>query len=485
MDFKIILKFLKFKLIAKLFFSLCLVYQTYILLEQYLKFNSIINIKFTTNVIDKLPAITFCYNRVISFQKMAQRYPENEEIYENYTKFVKKSSRYIFKNNRSYDELITKWNKFYFDQYQDMLERHQLSYLQHMLTKENYLTIFDNLSLNFSRFEKRCIHCSIHGDSGDLDSYIDGYYRKIIKSFPIESLDIKRNSKCFTFFYKPELTYLNDLDNIFEVLLTLEYFHTWFPVNPFNTMSFAIHSPNVKPEPNTFQKMDINSDNLAMFSKVEEKRLFNYDNCREYNQSVTDFETRFKCLQNCLFELTIFSCHDYLRRKSPYLHFRDELSNLSIQDNWQCEEMIKNYNKLTTLCKSQCKEDCYQAYYLSSFEKMGQFQPDMLGVRNKGGRLIIQPNSNPNILIEHFAEITFISLFGNFGGLLGMYLGVSLQSLFFEFWNSAKNIFSKYLWIKITNKIFNPIIEPNINVNIINVKPRFKFGLKRQRLFII
>ena len=56
-------------------------------MQQYLKFNSVINIKFTPNVINSLPAITICYNRFYSFEKLVQRYPQYQDIYDNYIKF--------------------------------------------------------------------------------------------------------------------------------------------------------------------------------------------------------------------------------------------------------------------------------------------------------------------------------------------------------------------------------------------------------------
>ena len=49
----------------------------------------------------------------------------------------------------------------------------------------------------------------------------------------------------------------------------------------------------------------------------------------------------------------------------------------------------------------------------------------------------------PIFLFEHFAEITFISLVCNFGGLIGMYLGISLQLIFCNIWDLTKKIFSE------------------------------------------
>ena len=48
----------------------------------------------------------------------------------------------------------------------------------------------------------------------------------------------------------------------------------------------------------------------------------NYDNCREYNKSHNDYETRIDCLEECIFKLNDRNCHDEMRRNSPYLLFR-------------------------------------------------------------------------------------------------------------------------------------------------------------------
>ena len=114
MNFKILVKLMKFKVVVLFFCSICLIYQTYLIIEQYLKFNSIINIKFTKNIINSLPAITICYNELYSFERLTKRYNE-EEVYENYTQFLKKAYELRYdKNSRDY---ITNGNTQYSTRY--------------------------------------------------------------------------------------------------------------------------------------------------------------------------------------------------------------------------------------------------------------------------------------------------------------------------------------------------------------------------------
>ena len=188
-----------------------------------------------------------------------------------------------------------------------------------------------------------------------------------------------------------------------------------------------------------FKRLNKIQGAMYFFSKVEEKRLINYDNCREYNKSLNEFKTRIDCLEDCIFKSTERFCHDLMRRSSPYLLFRDQLSNLTLEEDRECKEN-KTYIEIFNFCSDECEEDCYQAYYLKSIEKFGG--RITISVLNEGGYIEIKPSSNPNILIEHFAEITFISLISNFGGLIGMYLGISLQSISCNIWSLTKKKYS-------------------------------------------
>ena len=355
MKLKIILKSLTFKLFVKLLCSLCLMYQTYILSEKYLKYKSIINIKFTKNKIEKLPAITICYNNIISFQKLVKRYPEHEGIYENYAKFILEFSRF----NSTNEDIISERNQFYLLKYNQLLQQHNLSILDRI--KLNYLEIFDNLSITFFNGIRPCIYITIYGDKGGIKS-VEGYYVNHIYSLPIESIDLRRASKCFTYFYEKEITYLNKTINIVGIRIEWYFHYTWFPFSEFNTISFAIHPQNVKPAQNIYRKFEQTSHNMVIFSKVEEKRLTYYDNCREYNKSHNDFNSRIDCLEDCFFKVNSHSYHDQMRSNSQYFLFRHQLSNSTYMENRECQRE-KTYIELVNYCNNKCEEDCYQVHY--------------------------------------------------------------------------------------------------------------------------
>ena len=57
--------------------------------------------------------------------------------------------------------------------------------------------------------------------------------------------------------------------------------------------------------------------------------------------------------------------------------------------------------------------------------------------------LTLIPSSMPNVVINHLPEMTFISLLCNFGGLVGMWLGVSVLSTLEDVIDLTKNLFIK------------------------------------------
>ena len=80
-------------------------------------------------------------------------------------------------------------------------------------------------------------------------------------------------------------------------------------------------------------------------------------------------------------------------------------------------------------------------------------------------------NIFPDITFTHIPKITFVSYGSNFGGLMGMWLGLSLLDIFNYFYNKVSMIFQK-------SRETNTSINLNINKIII------KEGNQRKRGFI-
>ena len=85
---------------------------------------------------------------------------------------------------------------------------------------------------------------------------------------------------------------------------------------------------------------------------------------------------------------------------------------------------------------------------------MNEKNPDKL-------ELYIEHNNMPDLLITAIPEITFISFVCNFGGLIGMWLGISILVIFKDVCNVIHLLISK-------GKVFN--FNTLINLRIIQIR---------------
>ena len=92
---------------------------------------------------------------------------------------------------------------------------------------------------------------------------------------------------------------------------------------------------------------------------------------------------------------------------------------------------------------AKCPDECYHVYYLLQIEEKKLFKL-MISTSNSINLNLIQSNF-PTIIIKQLPEMSLISLLCNIGGLLGMWLGVSLVTTFTNIYNISKNIFSKLI----------------------------------------
>ena len=156
---------------------------------------------------------------------------------------------------------------------------------------------------------------------------------------PLESMDFIQSSKCFTHFNEKQFPKGNYKINIDHIIKQILFSYYWFPCNEKFGISIALHSPNIVPPRDSFYKTKQNTLRNIYFSKVEEKRLLHYDNCRVYNMSNYDFETRSDCLDKCFLNSVEPKCHELVTIKRPYTLFKNQLSNNTNRiDTIRCQD---------------------------------------------------------------------------------------------------------------------------------------------------
>ena len=117
---------------------------------------------------------------------------------------------------------------------------------------------------------------------------------------------------------------------------------------------------------------------------------------------------------------------------------------------------------LRTECISKCRLDCTFKYYDWQAQIMDlSFKDEWC----KWATVMIKHNGSPDILVKHMPEIQFISFISNFGGLLGMWLGISVVMIF----ENSLKVFQKYLFL---NKNKNKVVIKSSNVFVVKPKPK-------------
>ena len=473
-----IIRYFKTQLIIKIICSLFLIYQTVLILEQYMNFNSVINIKFTPNVINSLPAITICYNRIYSFGKLVERYPEYKQEYENYFNYTNELYMESYTGNENSSTEVIEKNQFYLQLYNNILNNHGLNSQTILNQYVSLHDFFDNLTLTyedssliFSGNDNKSITIKLHGDAKNIpgqpnkDNYISDSFAFNLR--PIESIKFLTGFKCFTFFDEKQIPFSLNIVNLKHIHIQVRFPISWFPFDSKIGISYALHSPNVIPTDNSFKKLKQNHAYIAYYSKLEDIRLESYDDCEDRGDIDNYNITRDNCLDQCMLSFMGFECFKiYILLNKRISLRRDQLPdriNLNPENLRNCPEFFSTVEN-SKFCYLKCKEDCYQAHYFVDVEEYRTYF-DPISRTNRYTTFDLYPNSRPNIIIEHFAETTFISLFCNFGGLIGMYLGISIQSVSYDIWQLIKNIFIKYIFIKMSNRFSHRIMIFNKRPN--------------------
>ena len=335
------------------------------------------------------------------------------------------------------------------------MSSHQFSILD---ISENLTLLFEDLSLIYNSNDN---NRSINIYSRDLIK-IPGlpYYfdpisdRYVLTLKPIETFDFFKNSKCFTFFDETLIPFSKNQVDLEKINFRIDFPKTSFPFDKSIGISVAIHSHNVIANRDRFYKLEQGKEYDILYSKIEDIRLHNYDNCIDRDDIEYDDDTRNYCLDKCYidyFNVNNPDCYREFIFNQAHSLRRNQLPRSNTRFTHLCNNS-KISKELSRSCKNYCKEDCYQAHYFVDIsEKLQLYDEKYICSLNQLIFLNLLTNSRPNIIIQHFVETTFISLICNFGGIVGMYLGISLYSVSCDLWKITKKLFSKLILIKIEN----------------------------------
>ena len=148
---------------------------------------------------------------------------------------------------------------------------------------------------------------------------------------------------------------------------------------------------------------------------------------------------RVDCINQCLGERTKKNDDKCLQ---PFYYrlflWRNDSAYSSYQDLKLCEhyymrpnpEIVNERVKTRTECEVICRPDCVNRYYkkaIKGYEQKELLLNDEVSLNMTG--ISFFPNNLPDQITEHMEEMTFIDYSGNFGGLVGVWLGFSIATV--------------------------------------------------------
>ncbi|CAG2167826.1 unnamed protein product, partial [Oppiella nova] len=238
--------------------------------------------------------------------------------------------------------------------------------------------------------------------------------------------------KCVAFFsdYNPYWKGLYTEQKVMDI--RIEPDENWFPPG-FNHYSLILHSPNDIPlyKVEYYQEIQIGYYHEFKYSEIETQLLRSHETCRDYGTH-GEYKTRNDCVIDCLFGKLQESCGK-LCFKFPFetlifsrffrrQHFDHQLIDdqcADYQDQWyRCSPDNLTLTYIDE-CHECCSRHCSDIIYVFNMEKKTKINTNSIHVQIRHG---IQPDE----LIEHIPKMSFMSLVSSIGGLIGMWLGVSL-----------------------------------------------------------
>ena len=299
------------------------------------------------------------------------------------------------------------------------------------------------------------------------------YFEATFKIPPNETFNYQVNVKCFTFF-----SYITDIwkeirIDLQQMTIHINPIYNWIPPHIIERYYLAIHSPKSIPEFDygiTFNEVKPNTISFVTFNKINvdvetENNCHNYDN-GELLRSDCIAICVMKKVQNKYGRLNAITTKFLLRKDySKYLPAYNQTGH-----NQSGRRDIASEFKPE--CMQQCKQDCSFEYYIydikpgAPISNQEYYRQSMIHINHK---------QIPDIYIKHIPETTFISFISNFGGLLGMWLGISVILIFENIFKFSKNVIEKFckpnspMFINRNN--IQLIQNPNYQFNQVKIQP--------------
>ena len=369
-----------------------------------------------------LPAVTICLPTFISMDRFAEQILKNstnqtlENLYQEYLEFKGKSN--LVWNEQAISQQEKLHMKFVFEVF-PFVNISLIDFFDKISVQEMNITFF-----NTKAFTK--------------DDQLIELSRPLVHQSVVPFSDPR---KCFTIFSGFDPYYRHNIFNLVQMEIKFYHDNNTFPLNQYYQGDFhiSLHSPNILPlyiREESFKSLNMGRVNAISYSEIKTRLLpAPYDtDCQTYPlDDLGQNNIRSDCIQKCVDENMsktdpkIDCIHVLYNLK---LIRRENLFNMSLLTfcNLYFDKELKIilFKKQTIAendCMKSCAENCDESYYDFTIEKIKGHSWVKL---NNEFAITLKHNRFPDQIITHKPVMRWIELISNFGGLLGMWLGLSI-----------------------------------------------------------
>ena len=250
--------------------------------------------------------------------------------------------------------------------------------------------------------------------------------------------------KCVTLFTDFDPNYRGRKVDLINMVLRFKHNNQSFPYEKYYNDDFyvSLHSPNILPDykrENTFQKLKMGKYNFIAYSESQTRLLPTpYETkCRVYGlNNSREQDMRSDCINKCIarkltekFYINCFWFTDKLIRRENLFEFAQaHICDWNKYDMISRNNISNEYVDLETPCDEGCPRNCLESFYAYDVSvPKGNF---LLEDHPNYFSISIEHNRFPDQVIEHKPIMEWITLVSDFGGLLGMWLGLSVVFVF-------------------------------------------------------
>ena len=439
-----------FNILFIIFCSSGLILQTLELFDEFRSGRTVVNIEYDSSKYVKIPAITVCYPWGVSLEGLAHKFPEFKPHFFNYTNILK---------NMTEEDLIN-----------DILTENLFSVYTGIVNAFNYNTnpdinqVFDvSIPYNVTKMNKTSISVIVEGTEMQMNK--DKNFESILLTDeePIESIVSGPDlNKCFTFFSNSNKKWRKYRIDITEIFITVVYSTDWFPFTRVDTppLKISMHTPDEIPrhDSDNFIRLKPFCYHEFTYNRWKSEHLGSsfQSHCKNYNldDSQPPNRMRSNCLKHCIHQKqsecikTVKNSHKNSNESTSYEEFiywtrklwtkhdfpdhpkmgirgPEHLGKyMNLTEIWHCL-YHKQRAKFETECQLKCDIKCVNRYYNFDFKYTGE---DVY-YKTKATPIKILRNSIPDQITKHIPAMTFIQFASAFGGLISMWLGLSILAI--------------------------------------------------------